>query len=61
MNGIADYVVLDDIIEDLADCVKSKMKFRRVAVDTKELLRPLEEWEMNPRCSRSIKYHHHKS
>lgn len=54
-------MVLDDIIDNLASVIKQKMDQRcGKTLEVKELLRPLENWEINPKCTRSIKYHHHK-
>jgi hypothetical protein len=61
MNGLADYIVLDDVKNMLAECVLQNLNPNAKNMDTKELLRPLEAWEVNPKCTRSIKYHHHNS
>lgn len=58
MNGLADYIVLDDVKDVLAECVIQNVNPNAKNMDTKELLRPLEAWEVNPKCTRSIKYHH---
>ena len=68
--GVCNYKVLDDIFDDLADSIKAELASKKnkkltgydgQPIKVSELLRPLEPWEVNKKCLRSIKYHHKKS
>ena len=68
-RGIATYKVYDDIKSQLHPSITEdienydqtmKMLYGKDKIEVKDLLRPLEKWELNPRCLKSIKYFHKK-
>ena len=68
--GYAKYTVLDDIKDKLHPSIMEGLKeFKKTynllykgkkEVTVDDLLRPLEDWEVNKKCLRSIQYHHKK-
>ena len=68
-RGVAKYKVIEDIWPNIHPQIKEELKTRPNIHDqiygkgatVAEMQRPLEDWEFNPRCLRSIKYHHKKN
>ena len=67
-RGFAHYKVLDDIYEDMTEEQKSKIRNQPDLAKflfgknpkPEDYSKPLEPWQSDRRCIRSIKYHHKK-
>lgn len=69
-TGAATYVVFDDIKDQLAPSILEgldtygetmKLLYKgKKKLTIQDLLRPLEPWEVNHRCLKSIQYHHNQ-
>eukprot|EP00347_Sterkiella_histriomuscorum_P017404 403349507 len=69
-QGLAKYMVYDDIKDQLHPSITQnldkydqtmKLLFKgKDKIEVKDLLRPFEPWEVNPRCLKSIQYAHKK-
>jgi hypothetical protein len=64
LTGGLKYVVLDDLIEkcppNLLKEFKKNKKHVKHLYENRNNGEPLEYWEVNKKCYRSIKYHHEK-
>eukprot|EP00347_Sterkiella_histriomuscorum_P020969 403335764 len=70
-QGIAEYKIFDDVKKDLHpsivqdldkyDKVMSLLYKGKDKIDHKDLLKPLEDWQANLRCLKTIQYHHNKN
>ena len=70
-QGLANYTVYDDIKKDLHPSITEnldkydstmRLLFKgKTKIEVSDLLRPFADWEVNPRCLKSIQYVHKKT